>query len=389
MKNKTVKINKYEKILHWLVLLTFLGLCSTALAAEYFFSKEAIMDSFKKSLPLLDITIPPSDQFFISRIARRDTWDIHLYFGAAFGLFILIWTTINLIKRNKKFIVYKALFFTSALVAFVTGVYMWLRLHIEVSEEAFTLLKHIHYYAYWTFIITLLSHVAHIVYNENKKKRKGSLSNMISFKNLISVLALSLIGSTPMHATKSDLSKWANDNDYIEGVMYIEGEKGFDVLYKEISNCPYDKCKLEDVDQTQFGTKKIEIVKPDYKKAIDLLITSSNNGNPLASEKLLHFLVKRIDFKSKKPNGYLLNVLKEDTGLNYDEYRKLVLKTIDNGLKSKKSCYSAYLNAEILEKGLLKKKTNKEEAIKYYKKALDICPDNNMFKIISSSKVKR
>ena len=46
-------MSKYEKILHWLILLAFLGLCATALAAEYFFSKEAILDSFKKSLQFL------------------------------------------------------------------------------------------------------------------------------------------------------------------------------------------------------------------------------------------------------------------------------------------------------------------------------------------------
>ena len=52
-------MNKYEKILHWLILLAFLGLCATALAAEYFFSKEAILDSFKKSLPMINATIAP------------------------------------------------------------------------------------------------------------------------------------------------------------------------------------------------------------------------------------------------------------------------------------------------------------------------------------------
>jgi cytochrome b561 len=77
-------MNKYEKILHWLILLAFLGLCATALAAEYFFSKEAILDSFKKSLPMINATIAPVDQFFVSRIARRDTWDVHLYIGLAF-----------------------------------------------------------------------------------------------------------------------------------------------------------------------------------------------------------------------------------------------------------------------------------------------------------------
>lgn len=104
-------ISKNEKILHWLILLAFLGLCTTALAAEYFFSKEALMDSFKKSLPMLEISIAPADQFFISRIARRDTWDIHLYFGLAFTTFLLIWIGINFKRKNKRYLLLKTFFY--------------------------------------------------------------------------------------------------------------------------------------------------------------------------------------------------------------------------------------------------------------------------------------
>ena len=114
-------MNKYEKILHWLILLAFLGLCATALAAEYFFSKEAILDSFKKSLPMINATIAPVDQFFVSRIARRDTWDVHLYIGLAFFVFLIVWFAINLIRRNKRYLVFKAVFFTSAFVFCISG----------------------------------------------------------------------------------------------------------------------------------------------------------------------------------------------------------------------------------------------------------------------------
>lgn len=381
------KISSYEKILHWLLLLSFLGLCFTALAAEYFFSKEAIMDSFKKSLPMLNITIAPADQFFISRIARRDTWDIHLYFGLAFSLFTILWISITLLRKNSNYILFKTIFFGSALTLVVTGIYMWLRLYIEVSEETFSLLKKIHYYAYWTFIYTLVTHIAYVIYAENKKKRKGAFSNMVNFKNLIAaILISSTFVSTPSLAEESDLKKWANDRNYIEGVLYIEGDKGYDTLVKEVANCPYDKCKLEDIDQTQFGTKKIEIKKPNYKKAIKLLSQSSKAGNPLASEKLLTFLTKRIDYKSKKPNGYLLKELKKDTGLNLKEYRKIIIDTVENGTNSNKSCFSEFLAAEMYEKGILNTKINIETSIKHYKRATEICPSNNLFKMLANGK---
>lgn len=382
-------ITNFEKILHWIVLFSFLGLATTALAAEYFFSKEAIMDSFKKSLPMLNITIAPADQFFISRIERRDTWDIHLYFGFAFAISTLFWILINIFRKNNNYLLFKTLLFGSAIILSVSGIWMWLRLYFPLSEEGFGLLKKVHYYAYWTFIYTLVIHIVYVIYAENKKKRKGALSNMINFKNIASIALISTICfSTPSIADegKNDLARWAKDTNYIEGVMYIEGEKGFDVLVKEVSNCPYDKCKLEDIDQTQFGTKKIEIKKPDFQKAITLLSKSSETGNPLASEKLLTFLTKRIDYKSKKPNGYLVKQLQNDTGLNLEQFKTIINKTVKEGIKTEKSCFSEFLAAEMVEKGILGNSENKNDAILHYKKASDICPANNLFKMLASGK---
>lgn len=385
-------ISKNEKILHWLILLAFLGLCTTALAAEYFFSKEALMDSFKKSLPMLEISIAPADQFFISRIARRDTWDIHLYLGLAFTTFLLIWIWINFKRKNKRYLLLKTFFFTSSLTFALSGIWMWLRLYIEVTEDMFSLLKKIHYYAYWTFIYTLLVHICTVIYIENKKKQ-GVLSNMINFKNL-SIIALFVVSFTGQNIyakteEKNDLVIWANDKNYIEGVLYIEGEKGADVLIKEISNCPYDKCKLEDVEKTQFGTKNIEIKKPDYKKAIEFLRISSNSGNPLASEKLISFLIKRIDYKSNTPNDYLLKQLKDETGLDFNGYKAIINKTWKEGVKTNKSCLSEYTAGELLEKGLMNNEKDIAAARIHYQRAINICPDKNLYKLLAQGKIDR
>lgn len=385
-------ISNNEKILHWLILLTFLGLCTTALAAEYFFSKEALMDSFKKSLPMLELSIAPVDQLFISRVARRDTWDIHLYFGLAFSFFLIIWLLLNFKRKNNRYLVFKIIFFSSALIFVLSGIWMWLRLYIEVNDELFSLLKKLHYYAYWTFIYTLLVHICSVIYVENKKKQ-GVLSNMINFKNLsIIVLFVTILSGQKLDAAieeKSDLLKWANDKNYIEGVLYIEGEKGADVLIKEISNCPYDKCKLEDIEKTQFGTKNIEIKKPDYKKAIEFLRISSNSGNPLASEKLISFLIKRIDYKSNTPNDYLLKQLKDETGLDFNNYKAIINKTWKDGVKTNKSCLSEYIAGELLEKGLMNNEKDIFTAKIHYQRAMNICPDKNLYKLLAQGKSEK
>lgn len=390
MKNKNV-VSKYEKILHWLVFLSFLGLVVTALAANFFFSKESIMESFKSSLPMLNLSITPAEQLFIARIERRETWDIHLYFGTIFILLLTIWLVLNIVKKNNRYFIFKFLFFISAYTLAVSGIWMWLRLYFSVSEEAFALLKKVHYYGYVVFIYTLIFHIFYVIYVENKLK-KGILSEMVNFKSLISFISLSiLLPQQNLFANEepTDLERWVTDINYLNGVMYLEGDKGADILTKEIKNCPYEKCKLEDLEKKQFGVKTIEIKKPDYKKAIELLRTSSKDGNALASDRLIKFLIGRIDYKSKIPSDYLLNQLKDETGLSYENYKAIVNKTWKEGIETNKSCLSEFYAAEFSENGYLGNQIDTSFAKIHYQKASLICPEKNLFKVLATGKVNK
>ena len=121
--------------------------------------------------------------------------------------------------------------------------------------------------------------------------------------------------------------KYLTDSDYINGMLYLEGKKGINTIIKEISNCPYERCRKSDVSNQEIaGTVKIEVDKPDYKKAVEFLTKSVEKGNFLAADKLVQFLIKRIDFKSKYPDKFILELLKDDTGLSYDDYKKLLKK---------------------------------------------------------------
>ncbi len=389
MNNKN--ISKNEKIIHWLMFLTFLALATTALAANFFFSKEAIMESFKSSLPMLDLNITPSEQLFIARIERRETWDIHLYFGILFTILLTIWVAINFLKKNSRYLIFKSFFFVSAYTLAVSGIWMWLRLYYSVSEEAFALLKKVHYFGYLVFIFSLIFHIFYVIYVENKLK-KGILSEMVNFKSLILFIGLSIVlpqQNLFANEEPSDLEKWVTDINYINGVMYLEGEKGADILTKEIKNCPYEKCKLEDLEKKQFGVKTIEIKKPDYKKAIELLRISSKEGNALASDRLIKFLIGRIDYKSKIPSDYLLNQLKDETGLNYDNYKAIINKTWKEGIETNKSCLSEFYAAEIVENGYLGNQIDSSFAKIHYQKASLICPEKNLFKVLATGKVSK
>lgn len=380
-------MSNIEKISHWMVLITFLGLVATALAADYFFSKEAILDSFKTSLPILNLEIAPSDLLFIARIERRITWDYHLYFGLAMSLATIVWFTTMIIKKNLKNKLFKVIIFSCIVTLSISGIWMWQRLNFPLSDDAFKTLKVFHHYGYWILIGSIVLHVLNVIRLENKEKTVNYVSNMIKYKNIF-IMAV-LVATTVNLKAENDLTKWSNDNNYIEGTMYLEGTKGFETLLKEVSNCPYDKCKAADVEKTQYGTKNIEIKKPDYKKAIEFLSISSENGNPLASNKLINFLIKRIDYKSQSPDDYLLKQLKEETGLEFNEYKKIVNKTITEGLKTGKSCMSEYFEGELTYYGVLGNNKDINKSFIHYENASKICPTTNLYKSLAKSKIKK
>lgn len=384
-----MKISNIEKICHWLIFITFLGLCCTAIAADYFFSKEAILESFKNSLPILNIDIAPSDQLFIARLERRNTWDIHLYFGIGMFIISCIWAFTNIVKKNTKNLILKILIFSVVLDLSISGIWMWQRLYFSLSEESFKLLKIFHHYGYWTLIVLIVMHVLIIVIRENKNKGDNLVSNMLRFKNTFLIsLIIGLITPYNLKAD-SDMNNWTTDQNYLEGILYLEGSKGYETILKEITNCPYDKCKAADIDKKGFGTKNLEIHKPDFKKAIELLSISSSSGNALASNKLVQFLIKRVDYKSQIPDEYLVKQLKEETNLDYIEYKKLINKVIQNGIISNKSCVSEYYFGEILEYGILDNQKDIKKSQEHYKKAQEICPENNLFKMLANSKIKK
>ena len=170
-----------RKINHWLLFVAFLGLCVTALAADFFFSKEALMNSFDFSLSDLNITIYPMDQLYIARIARRVTWDWHFYIGLIFML-----SNIYIIVSDKRrlFNKYTSLMYVVAFVLILTGIMLYARLYIKISPETFELLKVVHNYTKWIYIATVVVHVWHVVKKENEGSNKISSMFKGSSKNV-------------------------------------------------------------------------------------------------------------------------------------------------------------------------------------------------------------
>lgn len=373
------------KINHWVLFFSFLGLVTTSLAAEFFFSKQAIMQSFEFSLANLGIMISPVDQLFIARIERRNTWDYHFYVGIVFFISLAISIirskdiiTSRILKESIRFM------YISGLVLFISGLIMYLRLYFILEDSYFSLLKTIHNFAKWSFIVFVITHIATIIKLENTS-RKGIISNMFRATVIAAMLILSFNGVNAK-ADEVNRDKWLLDTDYNKGVMYLKGAEGVKTLLKEIANCPYEKCRKSDVTNDDvLRTVTIEIKKPDYKEAVKLLNTSSNNGNFLAADKLVDFLITRVDYKNSIPDSYILELLDRDLGINYEQYKTMLLNAFKVG-SSSKGCSSSYLYAESYEKGYLGLNKDNKRAKELYSIASDNCPSDNFYSILAKSK---
>lgn len=379
------------KINHWILVLSFLGLITTSLAAEFFFSKHAIMQSFEFSLGNLGIMISPVDQLFIARIERRNTWDYHFYIGVIFFISLAI----SIIRKKDKQlsadtfskILNESILFMyiSGVVLFLSGLIMFLRLYFPLEDKYFSYLKDIHNIAKWSFIFFLVFHIISVIRLENTI-RKGIISNMFRATVVASMLILAFNGINAK-ADEVNRDKWLKDSDYIRGMMYLKGLAGVETVLKEISNCPYEKCRKSDVTNDQvLSTITIEIKKPDYKEAVKSLLTSTKNGNFLAADKLVDFLITRVDYKNSIPDSYILELLEKDIAINYQQYKDIIVKAIEVG-ESGKGCTTTFIGANAYEKGYFGLEKNPEKAKNLYKKASENCPNENYYSFLAKSKI--
>ncbi len=224
------------------------------------------------------------------------------------------------------------------------------------------------------------------IFQEWYQERRTNMTNRFLLNMLFGVV----LTSNVVMASQEDITlreQWINDSNYIQGVVYLTGEQGADIIKKEISNCPYDKCKTANIEKKEFNPiTVIEIKKPNYKKAVGFLYESMRNGNVLAAEKLVGFLMGQLDYKSKEQDSFLVEKLEQDVGINIERYKEIFIDSSTLGVRSGKGCVSSFVYGEIFEFGLLGKEKNKEESVKGYSGAYNNCKDDTMYKILAKNK---
>jgi cytochrome b561 len=171
-------MNLFFKINHWVLFLTFLGLVCTALSADFFFSKQAIMNSFSISTPQLGLSITPADQLFMARIARRVTWDWHLFIGIIFSIsLILIAHKYERFEKLNLINISILVMLITGFILTISGILMFIRLYNPISDDFFQLLKIFHNNSKWIFMISVVVHIYAVIKNHNNKD-ENILSSM-------------------------------------------------------------------------------------------------------------------------------------------------------------------------------------------------------------------
>lgn len=123
--------------------------------------------------------------------------------------------------------------------------------------------------------------------------------------------------------------KIQEDSDYKTALEYFYGDKGAKVIKKVLNSCPYERCKHPTssnvIRHEDRGGKKIYYIKvPDYKKALEYLQKSLMRGNLQAAEFLYNILSQEVNYRSPKPNRYLIQKMEQKYGISYEKYLSLL-----------------------------------------------------------------
>lgn len=164
------------RVLHWLIVLSFLVLLYTEITNMYFYGKEAILKSFEFSFPAVGLQdVPPLDRLFIARLERRETWMWHFWAGAMFVCLVALRFFIFLASCQKRNKLLHISLFLIVLVQFGTGYTLWAYDHIYEWQN---ITRDIHHCTVYVMYLLVLLHIANILKLELTSHR-GIISKMI------------------------------------------------------------------------------------------------------------------------------------------------------------------------------------------------------------------
>ena len=380
------KIYDISKILHWVFVPVLLAVVFTAIMNTTFFSKEAIMESFKFSFPNVDLyEVGAADQLFIARMERRVGWVFHFWSGCV--LFSII---IGRYLSCKNKTLFQYLVYSTIFAMFLTGMPLFIRVDIDIPMYIQDLARNIHFYFAWFFGLVCVSHIFAVIYRENKFK-ENKISKHFHFKKYSFLIAIGFAA-----ALNQPLQAGEKISHYELGMKYYKGEIGGVTISKIMPNCPYDACKKAQMMKKKFKIKEVDgndvmfIKKRDLKTALFFLEKSAFLDNDKkGADKALKMLLGNLNYKDKTPEDFLVKNLMQEFEVTLDEYKIKVKKLLSSSQKIE-SCYGSFKYAQFIEEGYLNLfQTDKEKLLGAYQSAYDSCPGTRMEKMMANSKIKQ
>jgi hypothetical protein len=141
------------------------------------------------------------------------------------------------------------------------------------------------------------------------------------------------------------------------------------------------------------GRKVFKVERKDYKEAIEYFNMSIKEKEPdhvKASIEANKILLKRINFKDRKTDDYLLKLLRRDVGIGIEKYKKFIKSYMEVG-KEAKNCRLTLQYSDFKENGYLNiyKKASKIENKNNYKKTIETCKGKSFETMIAKSALNR
>jgi cytochrome b561 len=166
------KFSKTEKTIHWLMVFVIAYLGFTAIVNEYWYSKEAIINSLEFSYPMLGLMLPDaSELLFIARMLRRGAWDWHFYGGVLLALLLIIKIYLWFYKKKYTNIVLNAVIMPLLIIMTATGILLYERAFNKIDENTIMIARNIHHYSSYILLVVVVIHIIIVIH----KKRVGRM----------------------------------------------------------------------------------------------------------------------------------------------------------------------------------------------------------------------
>lgn len=182
------------RIWHWLSALVTFGLMATFILRKTFLNYKENAVIIQNKLAEAGVIIADDKAKEIAKIFRDNMWQWHYYLGFLF-VALLIFRLYAFASKSEKFPSCKAkesndgefkrvkyahaAFYVVAVYMSVSGLLMYFREGLGISKESLHLVKELHEFAFWFFVVFLVGHIAGVVKAELTSD-KGLISEMFS-----------------------------------------------------------------------------------------------------------------------------------------------------------------------------------------------------------------